>query len=69
MTQLNISDIRKEYKLKSLLEKDVDPDPVKQFQQWWNEALMSNIEEPNAMTLATSLKRETLCQDCFIKRA
>ena len=56
MTAVNIADIRKEYKLRSLLEKDVDPDPVKQFQHWWNEALMSNIEEPNAMTLATSSK-------------
>jgi pyridoxamine 5'-phosphate oxidase len=56
MTELNIADIRKEYKLRSLLETDVDPDPIIQFQQWWNEAMMSNIEEPNAMTLATSNK-------------
>lgn len=54
MNQLNIAALRKEYKLRSLLEKDVDADPIKQFQQWWNEAMMSNIEEPNAMTLATS---------------
>lgn len=54
MTEINIADIRREYKLQALLEKDVDPNPVKQFQQWWNEAMMSNIEEPNAMTLATS---------------
>lgn len=54
MSELNIAKIRKEYKLRSLLEKDVDDDPIKQFQQWWNEAMMSNIEEPNAMTLATS---------------
>jgi pyridoxamine 5'-phosphate oxidase len=53
---MNIADIRKEYKLRSLLEKDVDADPIKQFQQWWNEAMMSDIEEPNAMTLATSNK-------------
>lgn len=57
MTALNIADLRKEYKLRSLLETDVDPDPVKQFQQWWNEALMSDIVEPNAMTLATSNKQ------------
>lgn len=54
---MNIANIRKEYKLRSLLEKDADPDPVHQFQQWWNEALMSEIEEPNAMTLATSNKK------------
>jgi len=52
-----IEDIRKEYKLHSLLENDVDPDPIRQFHQWWNEALLSNIEEPNAMALATSNKK------------
>ncbi len=54
MSQLNITALRKEYKLRSLLESDVDEDPIKQFRQWWNEAMLSNIEEPNAMTLATS---------------
>ena len=49
----HIEDIRKEYRLHSLLEKDVDSDPVIQFQHWWNETLRSGIEEPNAMTLAT----------------
>ena len=56
MSEINIADIRKEYKLKLLLEKDVDADPIRQFQQWWNDALLSNIEEPNAMTLATTNK-------------
>ena len=53
---MNIADIRKDYKLRALLEKDVDQDPIKQFQLWWNEALTSNIEEPNAMTLSTCTK-------------
>ena len=56
MSEINIADIRKEYKLKLLLEKDVDTNPIRQFQQWWNEALNSNIEEPNAMALATTNK-------------
>ncbi|MEJ7672958.1 MAG: pyridoxamine 5'-phosphate oxidase family protein [Chitinophagaceae bacterium] len=51
--QKDIADIRKDYKLRSLLESDVETDPIKQFQLWWNEAIKSNIEEPNAMTLAT----------------
>jgi pyridoxamine 5'-phosphate oxidase len=55
--QKKIADIRKEYKLQSLLEVAVDPSPIKQFQIWWNEVLTSNIEEPNAMTLATSNKK------------
>ena len=57
MTTTNIATIRKEYKLKSLLEEKVDADPIKQFQQWWKEALESNVEEPNAMTLATCTKK------------
>ena len=50
----NIADIRKEYKLRTLSEKDVDPDPLKQFDRWWKEAIHSNLEEVNAMTLATA---------------
>lgn len=48
-----IADIRKVYQLKSLLEKDVDANPIKQFKSWWQQAIESKIEEPNAMTLAT----------------
>jgi pyridoxamine 5'-phosphate oxidase len=49
----NIADIRKDYKLRSLLEEDVAADPFVQFNQWWEEAIASNIDEVNAMTLAT----------------
>ena len=45
--------IRKDYQQQSLNESDVDTEPIKQFERWWNAALISNIEEPNAMTLAT----------------
>ncbi|HEY5408332.1 MAG TPA: pyridoxamine 5'-phosphate oxidase [Ginsengibacter sp.] len=50
----DLAAIRKEYRLQSLLEKDVDADPIKQFERWFQHALTSGIEEPNAMTLATS---------------
>ena len=49
-----IGDIRKDYKLKSLLEEEVLPNPIDQFAMWWNEAVDSKIEEVNAMTLATA---------------
>lgn len=52
MTQ-TIADIRKDYKLKSLTEQQVEPNPFHQFNLWWTEAINSNIEEVNAMTLAT----------------
>jgi pyridoxamine 5'-phosphate oxidase len=50
----NITDIRREYKLQTLSEKDVHPDPFRQFDKWWQEAIHSNLEEVNAMTLATA---------------
>lgn len=38
----------------ALDEISVDPDPVKQFQLWLEEALASDLREPTAMTLATA---------------
>jgi pyridoxamine 5'-phosphate oxidase len=49
----SIATIRKIYQLQSLLEKEVDANPLKQFETWWQQAIESKIEEPNAMTLAT----------------
>jgi pyridoxamine 5'-phosphate oxidase len=49
-----IADIRRDYKLESLAEKDVHPNAIDQFARWWNEALKSKIDEVNAMTLATA---------------
>lgn len=39
--------------MKNLLETDVAGDPFEQFKRWWDEALESEIDEVNAMTLAT----------------
>jgi len=49
-----IADIRKDYMLQSLLEKDVEADAIGQFDKWWEEAVRSEITEVNAMTLATA---------------
>lgn len=49
----SIASIRKVYQLQSLLESEVDPNPVIQFESWWQQAIKGKIEEPNAMTLAT----------------
>ena len=48
-----ISSIRKEYSQQSLLEQDIEKHPVKQFDKWWQQAIESEIDEVNAMTLAT----------------
>jgi pyridoxamine 5'-phosphate oxidase len=50
----DIAAIRKDYSQKQLLESDIANEPIQQFSKWWNEALASQIDEVNAMTLATS---------------
>ena len=50
----DITNLRKEYSLQILLEKDLAPNPISQFTKWWGEVLKTEIVEPNAMTLATA---------------
>ena len=50
----HIADIRKDYRMKSLLEADVNTDALTQFSIWWKEAVAAEILEVNAMTLATA---------------
>jgi pyridoxamine 5'-phosphate oxidase len=50
----NIADIRKDYRLRTLSENEVANDPIGQFEKWWQEAVHSDIDEVNAMTLATA---------------
>lgn len=52
----NVMNIRKEFLLTTLDEDSVIPDPVGQFEQWFNEALSAGINEPNAMVLSTTTK-------------
>jgi pyridoxamine 5'-phosphate oxidase len=47
------ADIRKEYKKAQLHRRNLDPEPIRQFTTWFNDALTANVLEPNAMTLAT----------------
>ena len=49
-----IANLRKEYSSESLLETDVATTPIAQFEKWWQQAIKSNIDEVNAMTLATA---------------
>ncbi len=50
----SVADLRKDYTLRGLSETDADPNPFKQFYQWFNQALQAQLPEPNAMTLATA---------------
>ena len=49
-----VARLRKEYTRAGLRESDADPDPIEQFQKWFDEALAADLHEPNAMTLATA---------------
>ena len=49
-----VAHLRQNYTLTNLLETEVDPNPIKQFASWFQEALNADLLEPNAMTLATA---------------
>ncbi|MFM2275506.1 MAG: pyridoxamine 5-phosphate oxidase [Pseudomonadota bacterium] len=48
-----IANLRKSYERAELNEDTSHADPLKQFAQWLQEAIDSQVPEPNAMTLAT----------------
>jgi len=49
-----IADIRRDYMLKSFLEADAKADAIEQFSNWWQDAVNSEIDEVNALTLCTA---------------
>jgi len=50
---MNIADLRQEYMRAGLSEADADPDPLRQFARWFEDALQAKLPLPNAMTLAS----------------
>jgi pyridoxamine 5'-phosphate oxidase len=48
-----IADLRKSYERAELSEDASHADPMRQFDQWLQEAIAAGVPEPNAMTLAT----------------
>lgn len=53
---MNFDTVRKEYATQGLNESDLDPNPLTQFQRWYEEAVAADVIEPNAMTLATATR-------------
>ena len=47
-------DLRREYGKSVLLESDLLPDPIAQFDRWFADATLAQIPDVNAMTLATA---------------
>jgi pyridoxamine 5'-phosphate oxidase len=46
---MSLADLRRDYNLSGLSEKDLARDPFRQFEQWFQEAEAAKIPEPNAM--------------------
>lgn len=49
-----MSEIRERVASDQLDEKFIDPDPIKQFQKWFDDAIADGLKLPEAMTLATA---------------
>lgn len=49
-----LADMRKDYGMAGLLEKDLAKNPFRQFEKWFSEAEAAKVPEPNAMSLATT---------------
>jgi len=50
---MNIADYRREYTQSGLDRKDLAADPLKQFEQWFKQAVDSDYPDANAMSLST----------------
>jgi pyridoxamine 5'-phosphate oxidase len=49
----SVADLRREYARARLDEANVSPDPITEFARWFDEAVKAEVQEPNAMTLAS----------------
>lgn len=50
----SIGDLRRDYARAKLDEASVNSDPLVEFARWFDEAVKAQVQEPNAMTLATA---------------
>jgi len=53
LNPLDLAALREEYSQRRLRRRDLDSDPIVQFNRWLAEAVEARIKEPNAMSLAT----------------
>lgn len=51
---MDIGDMRRDFESEGLDREQLDSDPVRQFEHWFNDAREAGILEPNAMSLATT---------------
>jgi pyridoxamine 5'-phosphate oxidase len=53
---MTLADLRKDYSLAGLDEKNLARDPFRQFDKWFEEAGAAKLNEPNAMVLSTATR-------------
>lgn len=53
LTKEMIQNLRQDYRAAELTQKEVNKNPIKQFEKWFSDALEAQLYEPNVMTLAT----------------
>lgn len=51
---MDLSALRRDYETGALHRRDLDADPIKQFERWLNDAIAAGQIEPTGMTLATA---------------
>lgn len=51
---MDIADLRREYTQNGLSYESLNSDPLQQFEQWFQQACNTEVQEPNAMILATA---------------
>ena len=56
---MSLADFRRDYSLSGLSERDLARDPVRQFEQWFQEAEAAKIPEPNAMVCSLASRDGT----------
>ena len=66
---VEVASLRKEYARESLDESSVDKSPFNQFRTWFDEAIKAEVNEPNAMVLATSDKLGSITQRTVLLKA
>lgn len=62
-----IADLRKDYQRAQLSESEVTENPFDQFTLWFEQARNSEVSEPNAMTLATSIDNKPSARIVLLK--
>ena len=66
-SSLDYAGFRHEYIGKGLRRRDLDPDPIKQFNNWFTAAFNAQILDANAMTLATCVESKPSARVVLLK--